>query len=255
MTGLSAQQAQMQGLVVMGGDSAGFLRDRGVPVATRLLIYQNAYRGRLIEALKLNYPVLRLVMGDEAFDVMALRFVDEHPSRRRSIRWFGEYLETFLRAAPDCLAHPALFDLARLEWALCLAFDAADTPVLAADALGHISADAWSELVFRLHPSVHLLELDWEIEPTLQALIDDETSETEAPVYSPHGSVVWRMGLGPRWRVLSIAELECLRAIEAGRNFAALCELSASHTDARSAASNIAQLLQGWVAGGLLAAI
>ena len=97
---------------------------------TRLGIYRGAYRSRLAEALRANYPMLHLVLGDEDFARLAGEFIASCPSRRPSIRWFGERLEGFLTERQDLLPHPALLDLVRLEWALCLAFDAADLQIL-----------------------------------------------------------------------------------------------------------------------------
>ena len=39
-----------------------------VPIATRLAIYGDAYRSRLIEALQAHYPALLALIGEEKFD-------------------------------------------------------------------------------------------------------------------------------------------------------------------------------------------
>src|SRR5690348_15127611 len=68
-----------------------------VSAETRLGIYRDAYRFRLIDALASNYPILQKYLGDDAFQELALLYIDAHPSLFRSIRWFGNQLENFLR--------------------------------------------------------------------------------------------------------------------------------------------------------------
>ena len=71
-------------------------------------------------------PVLHRVLGDAAFGALADDYMHAHPSQKRSIRWFGDCLPDFVAGRIDALPHPALADLARMEWRICLAFDAAD---------------------------------------------------------------------------------------------------------------------------------
>ena len=44
-------------------------------------IYANAYRARLTDALRDNYPILLLALGDEMFLELALSYIGEQPSR------------------------------------------------------------------------------------------------------------------------------------------------------------------------------
>jgi len=62
-------------------------------------IYRHAYRARLVAALRDNHEVLALALGDEAFDAIAQAYIDAHPSRFASIRWFGDGLAYAARRA------------------------------------------------------------------------------------------------------------------------------------------------------------
>ncbi|OYV00200.1 MAG: hypothetical protein CFE45_10025 [Burkholderiales bacterium PBB5] len=105
----------------------------------RIDAYQHAYQARLAGALRDNFEVLALAMGDEAFAALAQAYTEAHPSRQPSIRWFGHRLADFMARHVELddglVPHPAMVDLARLDWALRDAFDAADAPVLDATAL------------------------------------------------------------------------------------------------------------------------
>ncbi|MFX8055483.1 hypothetical protein ABTK93_19635, partial [Acinetobacter baumannii] len=86
---------------------------------------------------------------------LAQAYLAAHPSRHPSIRWFGAALADFMAVAGDELVpHPGLVDLARMDWALRAAFDAAEAPLLQPATLAALSPDDWAGLVLQLHPRV-----------------------------------------------------------------------------------------------------
>ncbi len=218
----------------------------------RMEIYVNAYWGRLREALADNYPVLYRALGDEAFRELAADYLRAYPSRYRSIRWFGDRLVEFITRNPDAVPHPALLDLARLDWAMRGAFDAADaTPLGFADLAG-IAPEQWPDLRFTPAPSFRLLQLDWSIESLWHTLNEDENAETEEPQAHIHAMIVWRSGLECRWRTVSAVEAQALQTMMDGGNFAEICAALAESNTA-DAAADAANLLGIWIGEGLLA--
>lgn len=217
----------------------------------RVDVYHHAYRARLVEALRSNYPVLHRVLGDEAFRELTLAYLADHPSHDPSIRWFGGALPAWAAAHPGALPHRALADLAAMEWALGCSFDAADAAPLRFDDLAALPPGQWPEACFGAHPSVRMLALQWAVEPIWQALTQDENAETGEPGALEHRLLVWRQGLETHWRSLPPDEAEALAACLAGEPFAALCELvAAAHGDA--APGWVASALRRWVDDGLL---
>lgn len=144
-----------------------------------LRIYQQAYVGRLAAALRGNFGVLPKVLGDNAFDALALAYLYAHPSTHPSIRGFGHRLPGFMAERDDLVPHPALIDVARMEWALRTAFDAADQEPIDAQALADVAADAWPSLVFDAVPGVRLFELGWNVAPVWRALQGDADDADE----------------------------------------------------------------------------
>jgi len=219
--------------------------------APRLDIYRHAYRARLTEALRSNYPVLHRVLGDEAFRQLALSYLAEHPSQRPSIRWFGDRLPDWSRHHPEALPHPALADLAAMEWALGLSFDAADATPLSFEDLARLPAGDWPDARFAAHPSVTLLHLQWAVEPIWRCLMDDESGSSDEPVAHAHTLLIWRQSLDTRWRSLEPDEADALAACLAGEAFSTLCERAAGiHGD--EAPAWVAGALRRWVDDGLL---
>lgn len=262
---LRAQQLAFQSAVLGEPAAPGLLRPgpSGQPAA--IAVYQHAYGARLRSALRDNFEILAQAMGDDAFDALAAAYIEAQPSTTASIRWFGHRLARFMdqqvSADGDLVAHPALADMARMDWALRDAFDAVDAPVLQRDALAGLPAAQWPALKLALHPTVQRLALRWAVEPAWLALRlakdglqagTSDAPELAAPEPLAHELLVWRQGLDTRWRSLPPDEAALLQALAEGRDFSALCALAAERVPADQALPQVVGLLQQWLADGLL---
>lgn len=256
---LRAQQTAFQQAIVLQRD------DLAPPWRTvkhrpsLLRVYQFAYTARLAAALRDNHALLPRVMGDDAFDALAMAYIQAEPSRHPSIRWYGHRLADFMAERGDLVPHPALTDLARMEWALRTAFDARDANPLTPAALSEVPPEAWPRLVFELHPGVQLVSLAWAVEPVWQALKDlgdegDGAEDPELPEPQAHAHVLaaWRVGLDTRWRSVDPADAPLLAALQAGEPFAALCAQAAQTAGEAEAAACVVAALQAWLADGWL---
>lgn len=218
----------------------------------RLGTYRHAYRARLTEALRSNHPVLHQTLGDDAFEALALGYIATRPSTHPSIRWFGHALAEHMDKLPtDQALHPALADLARMEWALGLAFDAADAPALSRSTLAALPPERWDDHRLLFHPAVQCLDLAWQVAPLWQAVVHQPDAQADTPVAQAHTLLVWRRGSGPRWRTLGDPEATLLRAALGGQSLAALCTLAARTRPADGPAT-VATMLHQWLADGLL---
>jgi hypothetical protein len=253
MIALRAQQlALMRQIVAPEGDAAP-----AAGVDGRIDVYRGAYRARLVAALRDNYGTLPTVMGDEAFEALAQAYIDARPARHASIRWFGDGLSAFMAAQEDLVAHPAMVELAQLEWALRGAFDAAHAEPLDGAALARVPVSAWADLVFTPLPSVRWVALRWQIEPVWQALkgLDGAAAPPlDPPQPFEHAVVVWRPRLEVRWRSVAPARAQLLDAALRGAPFAELCVQAAAQVGEPGAAAHAAQALADWVRDGLFSA-
>jgi len=252
---LAAQQQQLRVAIVGHASAAGLLRSD--PNREPLLrIYQHAYTARLLGALRDNFGVLPRAMGDDAFEALGLAYLQAHPSNHPSIRWFGHRLAEFMAQQPDLVPHPAFVDLARMEWALRAAFDAADAPGLSAASLAARAPARWAGWVPRFQPSAQLLSLQWRVEPAWRALqaAEGDEPELEEPTAGEHLLLVWRPQLETRWRsVTDATEALLLPAAMNGDSFGALCERAAAQVGEEGAAAAAVGALQQWISEGLLA--
>jgi hypothetical protein len=249
MSGLARLQQSFQDSILteqnrLGGHIVGTER---VSADVRLGLYSDAYRLRLIEALGDNYPALHTLLGDEEFDRCTRAYIGAHTPTHFSIRWFGDRLADFLASAPPYSNQPVLAEMARFEWALRSAFDAADRDAVAVEDVGAVPPEAWPGMRIVLHPSVQRLDLLWNVPALWKAI--DEGNDPEPPEHAeyPLAWVVWRRDLRQFFRSLDVAEAWALDAVLRGENFAAVCEGLCEWIDPANAPLHAAGLLKTWV--------
>lgn len=256
----------MSALRNLQGTFADFLLGRASDIAARvqggphadartlLGIYRNAYRIRLVKVLREDFKRLRRFLGDAVFDRMAAAYLTACPSRSFSVRWLGDRLPDFLATTDPWALDRAITQLAQIEWAQSMAFDAADEPLLARETLASVAPGDWPSLVLALHPSVQILSISPDIFVAWQQLGSDDASIGERPAaLAPDAPLlVWRLGLDVKLRPLETDEADMLEGIVAGEPFAALCERIAAHVGTERAAWRTAELLERFVAAGML---
>ena len=185
-----------------------FIVADGISAADRLTIYHNTYIGTLMRALRLAYPAVRRLVGDECFDGIARQFI---ATERPTCAWldaYGEGLANVLAASPAFASIPYIADVARLEWAIGLALHAADVPPVDVESLQTIPADEQARLCFLVHPSVRLLRTDYPLDIIWRAVLaqDDEALRTID------------IGIGPSWllvrRSANGADVDSMREAE-----------------------------------------
>ncbi len=253
---LHALQGAFQAYVLHGAAQIG---ERVAPgrldnAERRLRIYYDAYRLRLIEALANDYETLRAALGEDAFRAAALAYVEANSSQWRNVRWYGARLPDFLRDTAPWSDRIWLSDIARFEWTLTLAFDAADTPSLTFAELAALPPEAWSALAFSLHASVHLLRLSTNA-PAMRKAVDAGIAPPAIEVHDPPVDwLVWRNGLSVSFRSLSAAEHCAVAAVGRGENFPTICEGICAFVAAEEAPALAAGWLRAWVDDGLIAA-
>jgi len=161
----------MPGLLELQRALAGALLEENAPVAwphiaedeftaaERLAIYRNTCRSTLVETLRMSYPAVERIVGPEFFDVAAERYVAAHPAHSGYLNEYGGEFAAFLGGFEPARALAYLPDVARFEWALSVAANAPDVPVLEPGVLLSVEPDQEADVRFAPHPSVSCLDL------------------------------------------------------------------------------------------------
>jgi hypothetical protein len=264
MNPLQDLQSDFLSFLLHGGEAmlARVKATAKVGAPQRLAIYYDAYRLRLLEALDANYPVLHAWIGEAEFEQLGLAYLDAHPSRHFSIRYFGHRLPEFLgtEAYRD---RPDLGEMARFEWALSEAFDADDCSLLRPEEMAAVPPDAWPGMRLRFHASVRRLNLRWNVPAIWKAVkrnLSAKESGAASPVpvpapaaaEQPRAWLIWRSALETYFRCVSVEEAWAIDSAIAGGSFAEICEGLTEWIDAQHVASHAAGLLKRWIGDGLV---
>lgn len=224
----------------------------GLPAEDRLAIYYDAYRIRLAEALSEAFGKTHAYVGDETFAELCSAYIDRHPSHYRNLRWFGDAFPALVAASlPD---HSVVAELAGFEWALGLAFDAADAPALMPEDIQRLDAADWEQVGFVLPPSLQLMSLHWNA-PGIWLALEKEEAPPDA-VFSEQACtwVVWRKDLQAHFRSLDAYESLALRGLKEGQSFSGVCAETAALSE-QDITPQIAGWLHGWLSESMLSEV
>jgi hypothetical protein len=251
---LPRQQLAFQDYILRGEGEflAEVVGNERLDAHSRLGIYVDGYRLRLIEALEADFVALRAHLGPQRFEALCRAYIDAHPSGHWSLRYFGQHLAAFLAGAAPWREEPFVAELARFEWALVDAFDAADGPLAQLQDMAGIAPQHWPQLVLRPHASVQRLDLAWNAPAVWKAIKDEAPPPAPAREPQPLGWVVWRQGLQNYFRSASVEEAFALDAMLRGESFGAICEGLLEWIDAQNVAVHAAGLLKLWLTDGLV---
>ena len=223
-----------------------------VPVETRLGIYGDGYRSRLIESLQSSFPVLANLLGEADFQALAARYVNTHESTFFSIRYYGDEMAAFLASDEEYAKAPLLAELAGWEWAMAAAFDAADADPIDITAFAQVAPEDWADLRLDWSPSVQVLELEWNAPELWKAVTEGNERPDPALNPKPASWLIWRRDLQIYFRPLAAEEAAVIAAARGGQSFGELCVLLCEHLDENEASLHAAGFLRGWVQAGLI---
>jgi len=146
------QESLAHALLAAGEEAPQALRD--LVAQPGFAVYRNTVLKGCIDALEANFPSVAQLVGAEWFRSAALAYVRAQPPRDGRLLVYGdEDFGAFVQAVPTAAGLPYLDGLARLDALWRASHAAADAPVLAADVLAGLDAQALAARVLRPHPA------------------------------------------------------------------------------------------------------
>jgi hypothetical protein len=218
----------------------------------RLFIYSHAYKARLIETLEEDFSVLHSLVGDDMFNDICLKYIDDFPSRHPSLRYFGQHMPVFLKNSNDFSNLIPAIEMAEYEWTFNDVFDAVDKNAIKFDDVATIAPDAWTTLRFELQPSCHIHNHKWNTAALWSAVTNKEEIVPVPEEFSENiFCLQWKNDLNCFFRTMSNDEAGALMLARDGKAFPDICEcLYEFHED--DATMRAAELLKSWVEEGLI---
>lgn len=135
----------------------------------RVAIYRDMFPLRMEDALASDYPGVQRAMGSEPFARFAARYVAAHPSRSYTLNRLGDHFPSFVRSQTRLRNGQFLADLAELELAMTLVFDAAETPPMRQEDIQRIAPERWPLMRLRAVDAFRLVDLAYPVHEYLAA--------------------------------------------------------------------------------------
>jgi hypothetical protein len=152
---------------LLGGDDAiarEAVQGDGLAPAARLAIYRHHVTDTLTQVLAGTFPVICRLVDPRFFAYAADRYLRAEPPTSSCLFEYGATFPDFLASFGPCRHLAYLPDVARLEWAVNVAFHADDASPLDPVVFAAVPEAAAGRLRLRLHPSVVYLGASWPVD-------------------------------------------------------------------------------------------
>jgi hypothetical protein len=226
MLALPDLQKAFAGYLAGGDGSELALNVRGdsIPAAARLRIHRHHVQQSLASALAATFPTVQTLVGGEIFGAVATAFVAGSLPGQPVLAEYGAAFPDFVRGYGPLQDLPYLADVARLDWALNVAFYSPDGPRLSATALQDMAPDQLVDLTLDLAPGSALVRSTYPIDRIWQACQPDSD---DAPVDLAEGGaslLVLRGGDDATFVALDAAEAAFVAEIRGGATLGVAAE-------------------------------
>ena len=135
----------------------------GQPAGRRFDVYRNNVAVSLTEALETAFPVIRKLVGEANFKLLAGAFLRQHPPSSPLMMFYGAEMPEFLAGFGPTANLGYLPDVARLELALRESYHAADATPMDPAALQALAPEQLMASTVTLAPSLRLVRSQWPI--------------------------------------------------------------------------------------------
>jgi len=217
----------------------------GTSAEQRLHIYASGYRSRLKEAISTDYERLHGYLGEPLFEQLMDDYIDKYQSHHPSLRYYSQYMPAFLAHQAPFSEHPEIAEIARIEQALNISFDAANCIAIATEQLAELTPDKWPSMRLQFHASTQLISCNYNSFQIWKAISEEQTPpglEQETSTW-----LVWRKDLISQYRALTGAEAHMLELALTGADFSTLCEALLGYYDEEQTPRQAVIYLQSWI--------
>lgn len=216
----------------------------GAPAGRRFDVYRNNVAVSLTEALRQSFPVVRKLVGEDFFTVMAQSHLRAHPPTSPLMMFYGEEMPAFLETFPPVAHLPYLPDVARLELALRHSYHAADAVAVDPALVQAIGAERLMAARITLAPAVRVLRSRWPLHAIWSA---NMRGTPPPPARVGEDILILRPGFDPEPHLLPAGGAAFIEHLLSGDRFA--------DAHARAGDTDLTALLGLLLSGGAVAGV
>ncbi len=194
--------------------------------AEQVDIYRRQYWLRHVDSLLEDYPGVKHILGEDAFEAFCRAYLVAHPPHLPSLRDLGVDIVAFAERYPDFPEgkRAAALEMIRYEFAFVDLFDGADVPPLDPQKLQRLPADAWDRARIVLHPLLVRFRLEYPVHRLRLAAKADEAPPSTLPAPASIHLVLFRRGEVISFEELEPVAFELLSALASGEPLVGACD-------------------------------
>lgn len=231
------------------------VRSKNLTSRERIEIYGNMYFWRLQDCLEGDFQSVKYAVGNAEFAELCKSYLVKYPSRYYNLNRLGDRFSKFLRAQKNHPHRIFLAELAELERAIEVVFDAPRKASVRRSVIRRVSKEAWPETRVEFIPAFSLHAFTHPINAFVDAVRKDSGPSKPAKekswvaVYRKNYTV-WRMDLNRQQFVI-------LSMLQSGKTVSAALEagLSVQGTDFNHILGQIATWFELWAARGFFSTL
>ncbi|MYA89063.1 MAG: DUF2063 domain-containing protein [Boseongicola sp. SB0662_bin_57] len=194
----------------------GLSDGKGRSAGRRFDVYRNNVTVSLTEALEVGFPVIRKLVGQENFKLLASAYLRRHPPRSPLMMHFGADMPSFLADFEPTRQTSYLPDVARLELAIRESYHAADADPISPAELEALPPETLIGSRIRLASSLRLVRSPW---PILSIWRFNVEEDAKSPEMAAEDVLVARPDLDPVPELLPPGGAEFINALLTGATF------------------------------------
>ncbi len=187
-----------------------------IPAAARLRVYRHHVFHSLATALAANFPTVQALVGEEFFRGMARAFVAHILPAQPVLSEYGAGFAGFVAAYAPASGLPYLADMARLDWALNVAFHSPIKPLLAVADLADVAVEQLPSRSLSLAPGIAIIRSPYPVDRIWAAAQPGASNEVVNLDTGGAALLVMRQAEDAGFVALGDGEVKFLEALAAG---------------------------------------
>ncbi len=175
----------------------------------RLDVYAEGYFSRILESLEQDFPRTKKILGKERFAKLIQDYLKSYPSQFTSIADVGSRLTEYIAEYEEVTENfPWLPDVVQFEWNWIETFYAKE-PHQDLDLKIKISNGKPRDIRFQVHPSVKLLQTEWNLTKIFSEASPEK--KIERPEQIQTGFIIYRWNDQVIWEELENSSYDILK--------------------------------------------
>ncbi|MCV6593007.1 MAG: DNA-binding domain-containing protein [Silicimonas sp.] len=219
----------------------GLTDGAGRPAGRRFDVYRNNVAVSLTEALETAFPVIRALVGEANFKLLAGAFLRAHPPASPLMMFYGDAMPEFLANFGPTQTMGYMPDVARLELMIRESYHAEDSTAVDPADLQALAPDALMASKIWLAPSLRLLRSDWPVFSIWRFNTEDGAPK---PQMAAEDVLIARPDMDPAPHLLPPGGGAFIAALQSGDTFGAAFEAATNANDSFDLGKMLALLIE-----------